>query len=331
NNYEDFYGRRNGVPNLSTDILTEVIKLFEETGSVFKISGYPKDPTSDQQIEVVSVKAEEVLTNDIIENIDKRIDFKIQDNTQNSDEYVQPTTNKIQSGLRQKRKIKNEISSQGEDSNSGCSNNYQDNKTTKRLFSIPNSSPEGSLTDYDEESKYEDKPMKIFNQNFGVTNILGTCTFCNQKYLKSELEKHISTHGKKKRHREKNLICEFCGKFFANHSRMEQHKIIHSSDRCYKCDVEGCFKTFKWRNSFEKHKMRHTDNIVKEFKCDLCEKAFMYSYMLRKHIIDIHEPPQAIKCKCCNKTFTRKETFMNHMKIHEGAASVTEADKGSKG
>lgn len=123
--------------------------------------------------------------------------------------------------------------------------------------------------------------MKIFNQNFGVTNILGTCTFCNQKYLKSELEKHMSTHGKKKRHREKNLICEFCGKFFANRSRMEQHKIIHSSDRCYKCDVEGCSKTFKWRNSFEKHKMRHTDNIVKEFKCDLCEKAFMYSYILR--------------------------------------------------
>ncbi|XP_055691383.1 zinc finger protein 208-like isoform X2 [Lutzomyia longipalpis] len=179
------------------------------------------------------------------------------------------------------------------------------------------------------ETTLEDKPMKIFNENFGVANILGSCSICNQKYLKSELERHIAMHGKKKRHRERRLICEFCGKFFANISRMEQHKIIHTTDRSYRCEAEGCCKTFKWRTSYEKHKMRHKENAGKKFKCDLCEKTFRYSYILR-HVLDVHEPPQVLKCKCCEKTFTRKESLHNHMKLHQGII-LTDEEKISRG
>uniref|UniRef100_A0A1B0C8K9 C2H2-type domain-containing protein n=1 Tax=Lutzomyia longipalpis TaxID=7200 RepID=A0A1B0C8K9_LUTLO len=49
-----------------------------------------------------------------------------------------------------------------------------------------------------------------------------------------------------------------------------------------------------------------------------------------KHVLDVHEPPQVLKCKCCEKTFTRKESLHNHMKLHQGII-LTDEEKISRG
>lgn len=63
-------------------------------------------------------------------------------------------------------------------------------------------------------------------------------------------------------------VCSYCGKPYPSCS-LEQHMIIHTEEREYKCDQ--CPKAFNWKSNLIRHQMSHDSG--KRFECENCVKV----------------------------------------------------------
>lgn len=89
---------------------------------------------------------------------------------------------------------------------------------------------------------------------------------------------HKSPKVPRKRHTVLKIICEICGKGFANESRLELHRISHRDEKFLECP--HCCKSFKWAFALKRHVKLHQDNR-EHYQCGICEKSFRFERYLK--------------------------------------------------
>ncbi|KAG8505449.1 Histone-lysine N-methyltransferase PRDM16 [Galemys pyrenaicus] len=93
---------------------------------------------------------------------------------------------------------------------------------------------------------------------------------------------------------------------------LEQHMIVHTEEREYKCDQ--CPKAFNWKSNLIRHQMSHDSG--KRFECENCVKVFTDPSNLQRHIRSQHVGARAHACPDCGKTFATSSGLKQHKHIH---------------
>ena len=104
--------------------------------------------------------------------------------------------------------------------------------------------------------------------------------------------------------------CAICNQLFPRH-QLKAHMNRCSSAECnLKCSK--CPKKFKTLKLVKNHQKRH-----KKFICDICGRQDHMKIEIEYHLLS-HLDPNFLKCKICEKTFTRKASFLTHNKRYHG-------------
>jgi len=77
-------------------------------------------------------------------------------------------------------------------------------------------------------------------------------------------------------------MCQNC--FFSGR-KAKNHKLTHSGEKAYKCNI--CNKAFHQIYNLTFH--MHTHNDKKPFTCKICGKGFCRNFDLKKHMRKLHE------------------------------------------
>ncbi|XP_068111897.1 gastrula zinc finger protein XlCGF48.2-like [Hyperolius riggenbachi] len=132
-------------------------------------------------------------------------------------------------------------------------------------------------------------------------------------------EKDIS----KFQHGDKTLICEVCGRYFAQQASLDIHRRIHTGEKPFIC--LKCGKGFRSKGNLVSHQTVHTDD--KQFQCPVCEKYFKRSLGLIEHM-RLHTGEKPFTCHDCGKSFSQRSAFSTHQKIHADGKVFTCFDCG---
>lgn len=105
------------------------------------------------------------------------------------------------------------------------------------------------------------------------------CKNCSALFNRlQQLNSHLQkVHAVEK---EKPVICENCGKFFVNFSKLQIHMEKYSKENNCVCDE--CGKGFKSKVSLMQHLRSHSD--VRRFSCEFCENMFKHKHHLKQHM-----------------------------------------------
>ncbi|GJQ85213.1 hypothetical protein Trydic_g13055 [Trypoxylus dichotomus] len=137
------------------------------------------------------------------------------------------------------------------------------------------------------------------------------CQICKRTFpLKQSLIAH------EKRHvcdAESRLICELCGKSFANIYTLRYHRETHNTEKTVPCPT--CGKLFTTQKNMMSHFAWH--NIRDRHICEYCNKGFKSANRKKRHVL-IHTGEKPHPCKICNKRFTDTGTLSRHMLTHTG-------------
>eukprot|EP00088_Acartia_fossae_P010415 TRINITY_DN15188_c0_g1_i5.p1 TRINITY_DN15188_c0_g1~~TRINITY_DN15188_c0_g1_i5.p1 ORF type:complete len:298 (-),score=35.33 TRINITY_DN15188_c0_g1_i5:356-1210(-) len=157
------------------------------------------------------------------------------------------------------------------------------------------------------------KIQKLRTKEEPVTGSLKTfrCDLCKRAYYTQEkLKLHLESFDHSK------TTCTDCGKVFFAPAKLERHKMIHTGERPYCCDV--CGKTFQTKEYVELHKQKIHGNITFSEPCQICGKIFPWEQNLRNHMNYVHNMGQkSYSCDQCGKAFNQKTSLTNHMEIHQ--------------
>lgn len=99
---------------------------------------------------------------------------------------------------------------------------------------------------------------------------------CHTCGLRVRTESVLKEH--MKRHEEKASECDLCNKTFPNYFRMRSHRLCHTSELKYVCEI--CSKGFKLSKYLSRHMAVHKE--VKIF-CRYCDASFKFSTGRRAH------------------------------------------------
>ena len=80
-----------------------------------------------------------------------------------------------------------------------------------------------------------------------------SCDYCDRTYLKKS---SLSDHIKQRHLRITPHYCELCGEGFTQPGKLKTHKIIHSDERRYSCEI--CKKSYKRKSALNDHKRKGT-------------------------------------------------------------------------
>ncbi|OXB68285.1 UNVERIFIED_CONTAM: hypothetical protein H355_007064 [Colinus virginianus] len=183
------------------------------------------------------------------------------------------------------------------------------------------------------------------------------CDICHQRYsTKSNLTVHRKKHSSdtdfhKKEHKcpycnklhaskktlAKHVKRQICKKSFTRRPHLEEHMILHSQDKPFKCTY--CEEHFKSRFARLKHQEKFH---LGPFPCDICGRQFNDTGNLKRHIecthggkrkwtcficgksvrerlhLRVHHDDKRYECEECGKTFIRHDHLTKHKKIHSG-------------
>ncbi|MBN3307146.1 ZBT41 protein, partial [Amia calva] len=148
------------------------------------------------------------------------------------------------------------------------------------------------------------------------------CPFCNKLHAsKKTLAKHVRRfhpehiqefHSMKKRKSE-GWKCDICNKSFTRRPHLEEHMILHTQDRPFKCGY--CDDYFKSRFARLKHQEKFH---LGPFPCDICGRQFNDTGNRKRHIECTHGGKRKWTCFICGKSVRERTTLKEHLRIHSG-------------
>ncbi|KAK6635362.1 hypothetical protein RUM44_000613 [Polyplax serrata] len=141
-----------------------------------------------------------------------------------------------------------------------------------------------------------------------------SCSQCNAAFttLRS-LRRHYFTHYN---YRDKEFICELCGKRFAYSMTLKNHKLSHSEERPHACRI--CGTTFKRTTHLRTHEQGvhglHDKVLPKKYTCDICQKSMVRKESLEAHMKE-HTGELNYQCKDCYKKFATNTGLNIHISM----------------
>ncbi|NXD90395.1 ZBT41 protein, partial [Chaetorhynchus papuensis] len=107
--------------------------------------------------------------------------------------------------------------------------------------------------------------------------------------------------------------CDICKKSFTRRPHLEEHMILHSQDKPFKCTY--CEEHFKSRFARLKHQEKFH---LGPFPCDICGRQFNDTGNLKRHIECTHGGKRKWTCFICGKSVRERTTLKEHLRIHSG-------------
>ncbi|KAM9501733.1 zinc finger and BTB domain-containing protein 41 [Clarias gariepinus] len=148
------------------------------------------------------------------------------------------------------------------------------------------------------------------------------CPFCNKPYAsRKTLSKHVKRfhpdHMEEfqsmRKRKSEGWKCDTCDKSFTRRPHLEEHMILHSQHRPFKCAY--CDDYFKSRFARLKHQEKYH---LGPFPCDICGRQFNDTGNRKRHIECTHEGKRKWTCKLCGKSVRERTTLREHLRIHSG-------------
>ncbi|KAJ8270290.1 hypothetical protein GJAV_G00112600 [Gymnothorax javanicus] len=148
------------------------------------------------------------------------------------------------------------------------------------------------------------------------------CLFCNKlhasrktlaKHVRRFHPDHIQEFFSIKKRKSEGWKCDICHKSFTRRPHLEEHMILHSQARPFKCAY--CDDYFKSRFARLKH---HEKYHLGPFPCDICGRQFNDTGNRRRHIECTHGGKRKWTCFICGKSVRERTTLKEHLRIHSG-------------
>lgn len=65
-------------------------------------------------------------------------------------------------------------------------------------------------------------------------------------------------------------VCQMCGKRFMTRGHLKTHLMIHTGERPFVCEAEGCGKTFARKERLEVHRRSHVRDTILPSRLERC-------------------------------------------------------------
>ena len=123
------------------------------------------------------------------------------------------------------------------------------------------------------------------------------------------LKKHRLRHGEMK------YLCQVCGQNFPFASDLASHASIHSAEKKFKCTYPKCGKMYKTKAEYNchyyyRHKQKSAES--QEIKCKMCDKMFSKVKYLKEHMKS-HMDNLPFGCHFCGKHFKWRSGHKLHI------------------
>ncbi|XP_045626400.2 uncharacterized protein [Procambarus clarkii] len=157
------------------------------------------------------------------------------------------------------------------------------------------------------------KPKFVTYQSFPATK--GKPFMCELCGLRLATRESRRRHILAKHIKERNNVCNVCGKTFIFKFALRTHKAVHSDTPNFIC---VCGMSFTLRASYMDHiKRRHRAASEIKYQCELCLKSLGDRHTLRHHLLSVHKP-KTIPCthNGCGKVFSTIALMRSHYRYH---------------
>ena len=126
-----------------------------------------------------------------------------------------------------------------------------------------------------------------------------------------------------RRNPEKRVICEDCGRSFANKYNLRSHRRgVCGGDPMYPCP-QCDYKNAPDAAHLREHIRRVHEN-VKDFVCHMCKKAFGSAGMRKAHVEVVHLRKYRYVCELCpGHRFYEKSTLRAHLAAHANGTTIS--------
>ncbi|XP_056600562.1 zinc finger and BTB domain-containing protein 41 [Triplophysa dalaica] len=148
------------------------------------------------------------------------------------------------------------------------------------------------------------------------------CPFCNKlhasrktlgRHVKRFHPDHLQEFLTQKKKKSDGWKCDVCHKSFTRRPHLEEHMILHSQDKPFKCAY--CDEYFKSRFA----RLKHQEKIhLGPFPCDICGRQFNDRGNRKRHIECTHGGKRKWTCYLCGKSVRERTTLREHLRIHNG-------------
>lgn len=195
------------------------------------------------------------------------------------------------------------------------------NKSTQEESQSAEEYPQSDTEGTPKGKKYVPVECDICNKTLSSRNSLRehriTVHLKNGRFPCNECEKRFTNRRALQIHRvihtkERNYVCELCG---STHKRPRELKLhmrdMHSEHQTYRCDV--CFKCFKQKSHLKMHCFTEHEDTVTD--CIVCKQKLMTPFSIYTHCLK-HAGYREFECEICSRTFKTKKALTDHQKIH---------------
>ncbi|XP_034038824.1 zinc finger and BTB domain-containing protein 41 [Thalassophryne amazonica] len=148
------------------------------------------------------------------------------------------------------------------------------------------------------------------------------CSFCNKlhaskktlaKHVRRFHPDHIQEFLSKRKKKSEVCKCAICLKTFTRRPHLQEHMILHTQDRPFKCSF--CDECFKSRFARLKHQEKYH---LGPFPCEICGRQFNDTGNRKRHIECTHGGKRKWTCFVCGKSVRERTTLKEHLRIHSG-------------
>ncbi|KAM3604978.1 uncharacterized protein V6R79_018974 [Siganus canaliculatus] len=148
------------------------------------------------------------------------------------------------------------------------------------------------------------------------------CPFCSKlhaskktlaKHVRRFHPDHIQEFVTKRKRKSEGWKCAICLKTFTRRPHLQEHMILHSQDRPFKCSF--CDEYFKSRFTRLKHQEKFH---LGPFPCEICGRQFNDTGNRKRHIECTHGGKRKWTCFVCGKSVRERTTLREHLRIHSG-------------